>query len=544
MKTAAAKISLGETNGGRMSVDLFGVAARVNSRQDAAVKFNKFVWDLYNKSERGKKAIRRFSRLTSQFIEDWERNYPYEFFDEYKDQYPVPRFSIDIPRMFCGAVSGMDFKNLKEANRHYKTLTRKNVPFEMANKKGKKEVVWEFPEEEGDWYDYVAGITLGLHQGQPDLFLPYNFREKFNQLEEIHTEFGIPLPPIPGKHDKVGRGLYYISINQAWQEFRLLHGLSPVEMCAFLYDFAPQFTTPLDAGDLPTPSRVWLVTGGSWDIDFVDKASAATVRTWGGNSVVRRGEILMAYLVAPRRCIDSIWRACSDGFIDPFSHYHSNVTLCGRIKTAPVTYAELKEDSLLGQKSAVRAHFQGPSSKAAFTLEEYEAILKIMKGKGQDISLLPRIPVSNYLPSVELLYERDVEEHLIEPFLKRLGFKKGDWVRQMPVRMGRGERNYPDYAVGANTKRGEESAKMLLESKYQLSAHSEFNEAFDQTKSYAFRLQSKIMAMAAREGIWVFPPDNGNFDIKKFVHKGWGELNHPDHFHEILQLIGRDKVWR
>lgn len=227
------------------------------------MKFNKFVWELFKKSERGKKAIRRFSRLTSQFIEDWERTYPFEFFDEFKDQYPVSSFSIDIPKLFSGAVSAMKFKNLKEANRHYKSLTRKNVPFEMANKKGKKEVVFEFSDEEENWYDYVAGITLGLHQGQPDFFLPYNFRGKFNQLEEIHTEFGIPLPPVPGKHDKAGRGLYYVSINQAWHEFRLRHGLSSPEMCAFLYDFAPQFTTPLDAGDLPTPSRVWLFTGGA-----------------------------------------------------------------------------------------------------------------------------------------------------------------------------------------------------------------------------------------------------------------------------------------
>ena len=83
---------------------------------------------------------------------------------------------------------------------------------------------------------------------------------------------------------------------------------------------------------------------------------------------------------------------------------------------------------------------------------------------------------------------------------------------------------------------------MILESKFQLSAQSDLKEAFYQTKSYALRLQSKIMAMAAREGVWVFPPDNGNFDIKKFVHKSWGELNHPDHFHVILRLIGRDKV--
>jgi hypothetical protein len=135
-----------------------------------------------------------------------------------------------------------------------------------------------------------------------------------------------------------------------------------------------------------------------------------------------------------------------------------------------------------------------------------------------------------------------VEIHLIEPLLERLGFKPKDWVRQMPVKMGRGERNYPDYAFGAKPKRGEESAKMVLESKFQLTAHSEFTEAFYQAKSYALRLQSKMMVMAAREGVWIFPPEMGNFDNRKFIHKGWGELNHPDRFHEVLSLIGRNVI--
>lgn len=195
-------------------------------------------------------------------------------------------------------------------------------------------------------------------------------------------------------------------------------------------------------------------------------------------------------------------------------------------------------------EGAVKASFQGPSSKTPFTVEEYEAVLEIMKSKGQNLSILPRIPSSNCVPSVDLLNERDVEVRLIEPFLKRLGYKESDWKRQMPVRMGRGERNYPDYAFGAKTKRGEESAKMILESKYQLSAEREFADAFYQTKSYALRLQSKIMAMGAREGIWVFPPHNGQFEIKKFVHRGWGELNHADAFHDVLCLIGKDVVFR
>lgn len=339
-----------------------------------------------------------------------------------------------------------------------------------------------------------------------------------------------------------GRALYYLAIDEAWLEFRQRHGLSPTDMCAFLYDFAPEFTTPLDANDLPSPSKAWLITGGEWDIEFADNATRATVSRWGGNSAVRRGDILVLYLVSPRSCLHSVWRACCDGFVDPFFHYHSAVWISGQIKTQPVTLAELKQHPLLSEKPAVRCSFQGPSSKAPFAAEEYEAILEIMRSKGQDISILPRLPEANDLPTVELQIERDVELHLIEPFLKRLGYKGSDWLRNMHVRMGRGERNYPDYAFGAKTARGDENAKMILESKYQLSAHREFTDSFYQAKSYALRLQSKVMVMAAKEGVWVFPRDKGQFEIGNFVHKTWGELSNPDAFHQVLCLIGREAV--
>lgn len=496
------------------------------------MKFNSFVWELYKKSERGKKAMREYSRLTEQFISEWCRELPVELSE---DNDAVSIKSVDF---FKAGMKGK-FTSLEKANKHFTdVLVPKGISWKCD---GEDEATYIEPSAE-EWYDYVAAFSLGFHLSQPEWFLPYNFRGEFNHVKEIHEEFGIPLPHVPSKRNKEARGFYYILINQVWQEFRLLHGLSPVEMCAFLYDFAPEFTISEDVEDLPDPSRVWFVPCGLENFDRVDKASAKKPFPWSGNPDVRRGDILVMYKFKPLSRIDSVWRACSDGFFDPFYGFSGRVILCGRIKTQPVTLDDLRNDPWLGKKSAVKLNFQWENSSAPITVEEYAAILKIMEGKGQDISLLPQIEVSNYSPPGQLLTERDVEEDLIEPFLKRLEFKASDWVRQMPVKMGRGERNYPDYAFGANPRRGEESAKMILESKFQLSAQSDLKEAFYQTKSYALRLQSKIMAMAAREGVWVFPPDNGNFDIKKFVHKSWGELNHPDHFHVILQLIGRDKV--
>lgn len=509
------------------------------------MKFNRFVWDLYLRSERGRNAIDRFSNLTDEFIEDWCRSVDCEFSDEDKNRFNMPGFTIHFPELFRDAISGMQFKDIDEATNYYiGKMIKEGVPIMLPDKAGEQTELARFSSEEveGAWYDYVAAVSLGLHQGQPEYYLPYNFRTKFNQVEEIHAAFGIPLPPAPGKNDKMGRARYYSSINRAWQEFRLARGLSPVEMCAFLYDFALEFTTPLDASDLPSPSKVWLITGGSWDIETVDNATPNTVERWGGNTAIRRGDILMMYLVSPRKAIDSIWRACSDGFVDPFFHYHGTVCICGKVKTAPVTFEELKQHPVLSLIPAVKARFFGPSGKKPLTVEEYEVILEIMRQKGQDLSLLPRIPLNEQLPLLDLQNERDVEVQLIEPFLKRLGYKEADWVRQMPVKMGRGERNYPDYAFGAKTGRGEESARMVLESKYQLSAHREFVDAFYQAKSYALRLQSRMMALAAREGVWIFPPQNGNFDIKKYIHKTWADMAHPDGFHDVLRWIGKDKI--
>ena len=46
--------------------------------------------------------------------------------------------------------------------------------------------------------------------------------------------------------------------------------------------------------------------------------------------------------------------------------------------------------------------------------------------------------------------QRDVKVQLVDPLLRRAGLESGDWVRQLAVRMGRGERVYPDYAIGVS----------------------------------------------------------------------------------------------
>ena len=90
-----------------------------------------------------------------------------------------------------------------------------------------------------DWIDAIQELSFGLYLAHADYFLPYLFQKKFHQLQAICDAFGIPLLPVPGKMDWRGRIHFCFGINQALQEFRSMHGLSPAEMCAFLYDFSP-----------------------------------------------------------------------------------------------------------------------------------------------------------------------------------------------------------------------------------------------------------------------------------------------------------------
>lgn len=97
---------------------------------------------------------------------------------------------------------------------------------------------------------YTTFISLEL----PELFVPYYFQWNFNIFEMIAQEFEIDLPEMPIKKDYKGRFMYYGEICEALYEFRIKHNMSPYELYAFLYDFAPKYVGGIDSyiiKDLP-----------------------------------------------------------------------------------------------------------------------------------------------------------------------------------------------------------------------------------------------------------------------------------------------------
>ncbi len=400
------------------------------------------------------------------------------------------------------------------------------------------------PDAYADFYDGIEGLTAGLNDIYPDYFLPYFFKYNFDKLETICKSFDIDLPEIPGKLKKRERALFYFSINRQFQDFRRKHNLSPQELNAFLYDFAQRNLPSIHSKDLPSPSRVWFVIGGvgeNGDFEYLDQAADDTVSYWQGNLETRDGDIVLMWCASPRSHLHSVWRALGNGFLDPFFHYYSMIRVGYPVKVTPLRFSEIAKHPILGSKPAVRAHFQGRSG-SAFSIEDYSAICELLQQKGFDIGRLPTPPLVQEFPTASIQNERDVELQLLEPLLRNLGYSDNDWVRQLPVRMGRGERNYPDYVLGCDPRPGEECGVAVVECKLNIDTPKELKEAFIQAKSYALRLQASILTLAARRGIWLYSIRSDGFSLDNFVFKTWNELTHPDVLHDISLIIGKRLV--
>lgn len=498
--------------------------------------FNAFVWQLYIESERGKNALKRCSSFSDALHSGSYSALLFGLsFDEVEVEHPATDSdSAELIRAVRDFATKVQVNSLQQATTLFEGLVSSGLSVHFPDE---AEATTLTPE---DITADIQPVSIGLHLAHPDYFIPYGFTTSFADLQHIGELFNLALPPVPSKKDMAGRGRYYTQLNGAFHEFRQSYGLSTVEMCAFLYDFAPRFLVE-NKDELPEPSKVWLITGGTGDngdFEWLEEAveNENSLSHWQGNLDTRQGDILLMYCVAPHSYIHSIWRAATNGFADPFFYYQSTIWIEQPIKTMPVTFKEMKADPLLSQKGAIKAHLQGPSGKP-FTLEEYDAVLAIMASKGQDVTQLPRPRTISFLPSTELSNERDVEVALVEPLLARLDYTEKDWLRQMRLRMGRGERTYPDYVFGAQTARGEERADMVLEAKFTIGSERALRETYLQAVSYAHRLRARVVMLAAREGFWLFEQKRGSFSLEHFSFYSWDALQHPDTLFELKKSL-------
>lgn len=393
-----------------------------------------------------------------------------------------------------------------------------------------------------DVVSMISEISLGFHNGAPEYFVPYFFERHFDKLIQIFNLYAIDIPPIPGKRDKRGRALYYLEVNRVLQKYRENTDLTPAEFNAFLYDFSVKSiknmkkTLPLE---LPLPSKVWLVIGfgdkGS-DIDTLTQADSKSIFQWQGKPEMKIGDLVLMYCKAPFSSFHSFWRVVDNGFNDPYAYFYGQVRIGHKISAPHLHIRELKSNPLLKEKGIVRGSFQNGTG-TSFYKEEFEEICELMKNIDPNYDNFPEGPTGNFVDTSFVQNEKDVEEKILEPFLCKIGIKEKNWVRQLPLKMGRSQCYYPDYLLGVRGNKGEEIARTTIECKYLIKNDGELTAAFKQAFSYAMRLSASQILLVDREGVRVFLKEKDGYIRDRFQYYSWQEIDNPDLFNELKRTI-------
>lgn len=516
--------------------------------------FNQYILDLYLQSPEGKQSQQIWTdfldwqkwdgldyeillkQINSSLYLDQDKTFLIELFKEIKKEMIDPVvYDLENPAD----------KSLEKITREqFKKSIENRTAEEILNdaKEDWDNILSNFDEENKLGRENLAGIVgESIYQTvlNPHFFFPYFFVSQFNLIENLFQEFDLVLPDLPKVRDYKARLNYYFELCEVLYYFRQENEIKPAEFLAFLYGFVGNFIKPkLEEGEKPL--RVWITGGSKEDYDSVVDGTDGNdgLHHWSGNFETQKSDLQLIYFRTPYSGIGAISTCLSDGYYDPFDYYENRV-ITADIKTFPfVTLNELRENPVWSKKALVKMNMQGVKGQNV-TFEEYQELKNILKSKKQDPSILPELESVVIHTDLDLQNEQDVEIQLLEPLLKKLGFEDKDWVRQLPIRMGRGERNYPDYALFVdNKKKHEETAKFLWEAKFRIRNQKELRDAFLQAKSYARRLNSLAFGLCAVEGIWISSLKDG-FEFEKLEFFGWQDLKEVQNWERVKSAFKR-----
>lgn len=490
------------------------------------MKFSQYTWNLYKQSLDGQKAIKEFEEASSD-VSEIDIVFKYNprmklWFDDDKSRQSI---SDTCEGLWCYNIC--EFPDEERP----KTLEEAKEKFEDVIFRGLTDSgVILIPIQ--DYEMMLNGITWTsflLYYFAPEFFFPNIFIYRFFDLHKIADMFEIDLPPIPKKSDYKARCMYYWSLCEVFYRFRKENELSPAELCAFLYDFAPNFI-PKDETNIPQPTQAWCIGG------LIDKNELFRTTFWQANPKTNKGDILIHYETAPISAITRVWIAQTDGVIDPFFHYYGNVYMTNQIEIPHITLNELQADKYFSKHSLIRKKFQGVNGWA-MSSEDYTELLRMIKEKGFDTDTLPKLYAPALPKNISIVHERDVETQLLEPLLNSMEwFENKDFIRQLPIHAGRGHRIFPDYALHYINKPDEEKAKVLIEAKLYMKNNQEIEEAFLQARSYAHLLESSVIVLCDKQCLIVYEKKQ-SFDRDSYKKYYWGELENPDLFNELKNKL-------
>ena len=490
--------------------------------------FNRYVFDCYLQTDSARETKNFFENLSVWVKEEkWKEIYSYLFKQGYTQEsegYWIETFE-DLLAKFS------DWERAKNIEQAIEKFERFVDSFLAGSDK----------KECRDKLAKLDVISLFLYLKDPEHYIPYFFTNRFFLLERVFQSFDIPLPIPPSKQKYRDRFLYYGNLCREIYEFRKKYSLDYIELNCFLYDFSlktlPEF---INTDELPDAINIYISGGTKEDTDLLRKNGEKYQTFWQGNPQTKIGDIILLYSLSPYSGLTAIFRAVSPTYYDPFSYYPERVWVGFPIVIPTIHLSELKNNPVWKEKGLVKANMQGVNGREC-TSDEYNAIIEILKSKNFDVSILPKLPFLDEPDFGNLSNERDVEITLLEPLLKQLGFDEDDWLRQMTLRMGRNDRVFPDYALFANDRRGEENARFIWEAKYRIANERQLKDAFLQAKSYALRLGCDGFGLVALEGVWISTRQD-DFKWERLKKFSWSELKQKENFSRLTRLAAQHVI--
>ncbi len=380
-------------------------------------------------------------------------------------------------------------------------------------------------------YDLLVSLMLPLSYAAfkyaPDFFYPYLYGLRFVDFVEAMSILEISIPAIPPRRDYKARFEYYWEFCKIFSNVRAKYRLSYIETCIFIYDFIPHIKKR-ESIKLPNPTQCWFIGGL-----FTPTEAQVDETFWQVNKDTRPGDIMVHYETTPKSSVTTIWRALSNGYVDPFYHYHICSRIGERINIPNISLTELKQDEYFSSFPLVRKNFQGVNG-FPMPAQAYNRLLTLLSKKGFDTSELPVLYAPDFKDYEDVTNENDVEEKLLIPLLQALGLEENlDFKRQVGIHVGRGHRVFPDYIVDFKVVDEADEARILIEAKYDMRNRQDVEKAFRQAKSYALNLKSEYIILCDKKQLIIYKRTGNDFNIDNYTVYSWKDIETPDNFNEL-----------
>ena len=476
------------------------------------LKINQFYWKLYKESPEGKKAIEKFDNAAKASFTTDEA---ISLFKEYDPEWFLNLSLGDTKaalQKVSSIVNNWRFDRTKSSRINAEELLTSNY---------------------GDFKDAISEVgplSFYFFKQDPSYFIPYLFLLRYRYLRQILEDYDLDIVEVPGKANIVKRCYYYFDICDALAKFRDFNGLTPSELCAFLYDMERKRYDAAYSKESTPFMQVWLI-GGKKE----DKETTATTMCWQANEETKKGDILLFYETGDtetenKSCLTGIWRAKTDGITDPLFLRYGSVIIGDEIKIKPIPYKTLNSKEWEKKLPRCGAGFMGIGGDAV-NPDVYKWTLDYIEKNDPSFNrhLLPELPEpSHAVVSFEDAKrmklcknpEEWVEECIIKVFLEEkmgLIYKK-DYDRQVHLQMGRakiegektqdGRTDFSLFPFGRQNK----CADVLIETKALGEMEGrDIEVAFWQAESYASRQYAGLIILADAKKVLLFPRKDGVF---------------------------------